>query len=59
MSISVLVQSSSYIIAIAKKSSFSYKNFIMSALPEIIDFMQVICMVMVQDMIVIFQNCLD
>jgi len=55
MSVTVLVQSSNKIIEIAKKSSFSYKNYIMWALPEIIDVMQVIWVVIVQDMPVIFQ----
>jgi len=45
MSITVLVQSSNNIIVIGKKSSFSYKNFIVWALPKTIEFMQVIWVV--------------
>jgi len=55
MLITVLVHNN--IITITKESGFSYKNFIMCELPEIIDFMQVIWVVVVQDMIVIFKNC--
>jgi len=59
MSMTVLVQSSNNIFTITEKSSFSYVNFIIWALPEIIDYMQVIWVVVVQGVIVISQNCLE
>jgi len=59
MSITVLIHRSNNNNHDLKRKEVSVIRTIIWVLPEIIDFMQVIWVVVAQDMTVIFQNCLE